>query len=105
YYRFGPHSAYFTEGDAEELDRMSKACAELAYVPSGYRIFSFFPNLTVIQITAMYRWYIVVLLHQPLARDRALIRAAFFEAPFVKPASALVRMFDAVLRPFRNFFF
>jgi phenylpropionate dioxygenase-like ring-hydroxylating dioxygenase large terminal subunit len=105
YYRFGPHSAYFTEGGPEELDIMSKACADGTYIPGGYRIFSFFPNLTLIQITAMFHWYVVVLLHQPLARDRALIRAAFFEAPFARPRSALVRTMDAVQRPFRNFFF
>ena len=105
YYQFGPHSAYFTEGGPDELDTMSKACADGSYVPSGYRIFSFFPNLSVIQITAMYHWYIVVLLHQPLARDRALIRASFFEAPFAKSKSPLGRTMDAVQRPFRNFFF
>jgi len=105
YYRFGPHSAYFTEGGPDELDGMSNACAAGAYSPSGYRIFSFFPNLTVIQITAMYRWYIVVLLHQPLAKDRARIRASFFEAPFIRPSNSFVRMSDRVLRPFRNFFF
>ena len=105
YYQFGPHSAYFTEGGPDELDTMSKACADGSYVPGGYRIFSFFPNLSVIQITAMYRWYIVVLVHEPLAKDRAMVRAAFFEAPFVKPRNALIGTMDAILRPFRNFFF
>ncbi len=105
YYRFGPHSAYFTEGGPDELDKMSKACADGGYVPGGYRIFSFFPNLSVIQITAMYRWYIVVLVHQPLAKDRSVVRAAFFEAPFARPASALMRVLDLPQRPFRNFFF
>jgi phenylpropionate dioxygenase-like ring-hydroxylating dioxygenase large terminal subunit len=105
YYRFGPHSAYFTDGDAGELDRMSKACAASAYVPRGYRTFSVFPNLSVIQITEMHRWYIVVLLHQPLTRDRALIRSVFFEAPFAKPRRWPELMTEAALRPFRNFFF
>ncbi len=105
YYRFGPHSAYFTEGDAGELERMSKACADGTYSPGGYRIFSLFPNLTVIQIAAMHRWYIVVIQHQPMARDRTSIRAAFFEAPFARSETAPVRILDAALRPVRRALF
>lgn len=105
YYRFGPHSAYFTEGGPDELDTMSQACADGTYRPSGYRIFSLFPNLTVIQITAMYHWYIVVLVHEPLAKDRARIRSAFFEAPFIREKSALGRLLNSIQRPFRNFLF
>jgi len=105
YYRFGPHSAYFTEGGPDELESMSKACADGTYVPEGYRIFSFFPNLSVIQITTMYHWYIVVLLHQPLAKDRSIIHSAFFEAPFVKHRSGFGKLTSRALRPFRNFFF
>jgi phenylpropionate dioxygenase-like ring-hydroxylating dioxygenase large terminal subunit len=105
YYEFGAHSAYFTEGGPDELENMSKACAAGTYVPGGYRIFSFFPNLSVIQITAMYHWYIVVLSHQPLARDQALISASFFEAPFAKPKNPVMGAIEAVQRPFRNFFF
>jgi phenylpropionate dioxygenase-like ring-hydroxylating dioxygenase large terminal subunit len=105
YYRFGPHSAYFTEGGPSELETMSKACADGAYRPGGYRIFSLFPNLTVIQITAMFHWYIVVLVHEPVAKDRALIRSAFFEAPFVRDKSRFSSLLNSIQRPFRNFFF
>lgn len=105
YYRFGAHSSYFTEGSPDEIDVMSKACADGTYVPSGYRIFSIFPNLSVIQIGEMRHWYTVVMAHQPLARDRALIRSSFFEAPYRKPAGTLARLASAPLRPFRNFFF
>ena len=101
YYRFGAHSSYFTEGDEGELHRMSEECAARLYTPRGYRIFSIFPNLSVIQVEAMYRWYIAILQHRPLARDRTAMRATFFPAPFWRPKGQLDRITDPLQAPIR----
>lgn len=107
YFRFAPHSAYFTGQDEGALDRMAAECAAGTWKLDCYRIMQFFPNLVVVlfqtPLVLGKRYDFMVVLHiEPLAHDRTRLVKRFFSlggagsylhralAPFVNTATWLI---------------
>ncbi len=82
YFRFGRHSAYFPGAGNDTIASMAAECRDGTYRAKVYRIFQFFPNLTVVQLRASRSWYILLMQYIPIAVDRTLVRTWFCPAPF-----------------------
>jgi phenylpropionate dioxygenase-like ring-hydroxylating dioxygenase large terminal subunit len=96
YFRFGAHSAYFTGAPEEEFSRMVKSCRAGTFVPNGYRIFQFFPNLIVTLIRAFNYlgdryWFIHFQQLTPEGHDRTRSVSRFGLVPFSRPAGFIRR--------------
>ncbi len=74
YYRFGRNSAYFYDGQDDDLTRMAEECRAGAYRPRAFRTFHLFPNLVIAHAEAAGSWWVVVQRHEPVAVDRTLLR-------------------------------
>ena len=60
YFRFGWHSAYFTNTEPDSLTRMAADCREGRWLSRNYRVFQIFPDLTISHLRAHWEnWFIV----------------------------------------------
>ncbi len=102
YFRFGPHSAYFTNSDPDALTKMASACRAGAWTSANYRVFHIFPNLAVshFQSDGQY-WHIMVLQYVPEAPDRSTMRAWIYPAPFPANHAPRERWIAPLTKAFR----
>ena len=99
YFRVGGHSAYFTDPDPQGVTKMAAACREGTWRSANYRVFHIFPNLTVAHfLSDRQHWFILVLQYVPIAKDRSLMRAWLYSAPF--PAAQ--PWYERWIAPFTN---
>ncbi len=86
YYRFGAHSAHFSNPTAGYLDITEQQCLNGTYRPAHYAIYNIFPNLVVTQLryiapSGRNFWFINVAEYQAVAPNETNVRAWFFHAP------------------------
>lgn len=92
YFRFGPHSAYFTTPDPAALQTMATACRAGEWHSADFRLFQIFPNFIVAHFMADHGfWYVIVLQHVPEGPDRTTMRSWFYPAPFPAERSKFKR--------------
>ncbi len=102
YFRFGAHSAYFTNPDPDALTKMAAACRNGAWRSADYRVFHIFPNLTVAHFRADgQNWFILVLQYVPVGADRSTMRVWFYPAPFAARPVWYNRWLSPLTRPVR----
>lgn len=83
YFRFGPHSAFFTHPDPDGLTRMADECRQGIWRSANYRVFHIFPNLTVNHFRAdSGYWYVMAMQYVPVSASRSVMRAWYRPAPF-----------------------
>ncbi|MDP2408866.1 MAG: Rieske 2Fe-2S domain-containing protein [Pseudolabrys sp.] len=82
YFRLGRHSAYFNGTENDAIVSMIAQCRDGTYRPYGYRIFQFFPNVSIVQLRALKSWYILLMQYIAVAPDRTEVRIWFYPAPF-----------------------
>jgi phenylpropionate dioxygenase-like ring-hydroxylating dioxygenase large terminal subunit len=90
YWRFGQHSA-MALGQTDPFPAMAEDCAAGRYQPTGYRIFSIFPNLAVSLFGASHYWYIHIQQFAPQSSARSQCRSWIFLAPFQTARETLGR--------------
>lgn len=101
YFRFGWHSAFFTTPARDALARMASDCRDGVWRSAGYRVFHFFPDLTVSHFRAHWgNWYIAIVQYAPVTEGCSTMRTWFYPAPF--PADAT--WYDRLTRPVTNLF-
>ncbi|WP_296342246.1 hypothetical protein [Reyranella sp.] len=92
YFRFGPHSAYFTTPDRTALETMATECRAGEWRSADFRLFQMFPNFIVAHFMVDHGfWYVVVLQHVAEGPDRTTMRSWFYPAPFPADRSPLKR--------------
>lgn len=83
YFRFGRHSAFFTNPDPDGFARMAAECRAGTWQSANYRVFHIFPNLTVNHFQAdRGYWYVMAMQYVPVTAHRSVMRAWFYPAPF-----------------------
>jgi phenylpropionate dioxygenase-like ring-hydroxylating dioxygenase large terminal subunit len=83
YFRFGRHSAFFTNPDPDGLIRMAAECKAGTWRSANYRVFHIFPNLTVNHFHSdRGHWYVMAMHYLPVTTCRSATRAWFYPAPF-----------------------
>jgi phenylpropionate dioxygenase-like ring-hydroxylating dioxygenase large terminal subunit len=83
YFRFGRHSAFFTNSDPDAFTKMAAECRAGTWRSANYRVFHIFPNLTVNHFRADgEHWYVMAMQYVPLATNRSMMRAWYYPAPF-----------------------
>jgi phenylpropionate dioxygenase-like ring-hydroxylating dioxygenase large terminal subunit len=99
YYRAGLHSAMMAGHDLDDgaLAAMSAACREGRYEPADYRFFQIFPNLVVVHLRRLGRWYVLVMQYLAPAVDRTLVRTWIFPVSLALTRSPAERAWDVVL--------
>lgn len=92
YFRFGPHSAYFTTPDRTALETMAAECRAGEWRSADFRLFQVFPNFIVAHFMADHGfWYVIVLQHVAEGPDRTTMRSWFYPAPFPADRSPIKR--------------
>jgi len=83
YFRFGRHSAFFTNPDPGAMARMAAECRAGTWRSANYRVFHIFPNLTVNHFHAdRGHWYVMAMQYVPVDSRRCVMRAWYHPAPF-----------------------
>jgi phenylpropionate dioxygenase-like ring-hydroxylating dioxygenase large terminal subunit len=83
YFRFGRHSAFFTNADPDGFAKMAAECRAGTWRSANYRVFHIFPNLTVNHFhTDRDHWYVMAMQYVPVTPGRSLMRAWYGPAPF-----------------------
>lgn len=103
YFRFGWHSAFFVNPEPDAFTKMAEECRDGTWRSINYRVFQFFPDLTVSHLRAHWEnWFIIVVQYAALSPTRSQMRAWYFPSPFpsLKPAS----WYDRLTRPFSDLF-
>jgi len=103
YFRFGWHSAFFVNPEPDALTKMAEQCREGTWRSLNYRVFQFFPDLTVSHLRAHWEtWFIVVVQYAPVSPTRSTMRAWYYPAPF--PTHHPAPWFDRLTRPVTDLF-
>jgi phenylpropionate dioxygenase-like ring-hydroxylating dioxygenase large terminal subunit len=101
YFRFGWHSAFFSNPDPDGLTGMAAECRNGTWRSSNYRVFQIFPDLTVSHVRVHWEnWFIVVAQYAPLSPSRSIMRAWYYPAPF--PPRVAPAWYDRLTRPMTN---
>ncbi len=102
YFRLGSNSAYFTNSDPDGIAKMAAACRDGTWNSANYRIFHIFPNFAVSHFLADgQHWFILLLQYVPVAKDRSVMRAWFYPAPFPADHRPIERWIAPFTNPFR----
>ena len=96
YFRFGRHSAYFTNPEPDGLERMAAECRAGTWRSRNYRVFHIFPGFAVSHFRAdREHWYVSAMHLMPLGPDRTLQRNWTVPSPL--PSAAEPPWYDRVL--------
>ena len=102
YFRFGWHSAYFTNPDPDSLRAMAEDCRAGTWQSANYRVFHIFPDLTVSHLRAHWEnWCIVFVQYRPVSPSRSVMHAWWYPAPFPPRRSD---WYDRATRPATDLF-
>jgi len=101
YFRFGWHSAFFSNPDPDALTSMAADCRNGTWRSSNYRVLQIFPDLTVSHVRVHWEnWMIVVVQYAPVSPSRSIMRAWHYPAPF--PTRRPPAWYDLMTRPLAN---
>jgi len=99
YFRFGRHSAYITNPEADAFTRMAAECRAGTWRSANYRVFHVFPGFAVAHARAdREHWYVSAMQFQPIAPDRTRVRYWACPSPF--PSAVPPSWYDRVLDRF-----
>jgi phenylpropionate dioxygenase-like ring-hydroxylating dioxygenase large terminal subunit len=93
YFRFGDHSAYFPGAEQDAFGLMSEQCRNGTYQPHRFRIFHFFPNLSLVLLRAPGYWLTMLMQFHAEAMDRTEVRVWYYPAPFGQAGKSWLRRY------------
>ena len=103
YFRFGWHSAFFTNPDPGAMARMAAECRAGTWQSANYRVFHIFPNLTVNHFHSdRGHWYVMAMQYVPVNSRQCMMRAWYHPAPFPSDRPWYDRLSAPFLGPVRR---